>query len=396
METWPRNELFPVRRGWDASADMLAGQALQRQDGLDITGLDGIQSFRTLNRLGEIIRPRTDRPKTSSPERPTPPLADAERTTASMLPVTTRAASAHAAAPRTRTPEVLQELVAQRLRLDRVRTAEDKERWIANLKRYRPTEKSTGKGRPTIRGESPGNIIATYPFLVIAMDHMPASHKENTELLVWVDLDTDFVIVKANASRSAQKVTEAYAEAVLRRFGASEAIRHDREPGFMADFFKAFNKPIDHRQRATLAYRPQANGAAERMVQTVSRAVKMCIADVGQRDWDEYAERPGIRSQVGTHVARPAPRGRAETAGTPYQLFPIVSISKLKPVLEFPTRPVMQMTVPADGRFDFDEELLPEDSWNAQDLEDVFEAEKPWTCAKDALRGTAAHDESST
>ncbi|CAI5707711.1 unnamed protein product [Peronospora farinosa] len=40
-----------------------------------------------------------------------------------------------------------------------------------------------------------------------------------------------------------------------------------------------------------MAYRPQANGTAERMLQTLTRSLKMYVADVGQRDWDEYAER---------------------------------------------------------------------------------------------------------
>lgn len=59
----------------------------------------------------------------------------------------------------------------------------------------------------------------------------------------------------------------------------------------MSDIFKAFNNIVGQRQRATLAYRPQANGTAERMVQTLTRAVKMYVADDAQRDWDEYAER---------------------------------------------------------------------------------------------------------
>ncbi|OWY94558.1 reverse transcriptase, partial [Phytophthora megakarya] len=89
------------------------------------------------------------------------------------------------------------------------------------------------------------------------MDHipsLPASHKGNTELLVWVDLFTGFVITKASVSRTAQTVAESYEEAVFRRFRASEAIRLDREPGFMSDFFKVFNKLMGQRQRATLAY----------------------------------------------------------------------------------------------------------------------------------------------
>uniref|UniRef100_H3H9E8 Integrase catalytic domain-containing protein n=1 Tax=Phytophthora ramorum TaxID=164328 RepID=H3H9E8_PHYRM len=133
----------------------------------------------------------------------------------------------------------------------------------------------TGKGRPVVQGESPGNVQATYPFQIIAMDHIPSlpkSFKGNTELLVWVDLFSGYVIAKASASRTAQTIAENYEECVFRRFGASEAIRHDREPGFMSDFFRAFNRIMGQRQRATMAYRPQANGTAERMVQTLTRA----------------------------------------------------------------------------------------------------------------------------
>ncbi|KAG2918437.1 hypothetical protein PC114_g6811 [Phytophthora cactorum] len=91
---------------------------------------------------------------------------------------------------------------------------------------------------------------------------------------------------KASASRTAQTIAENYGECVFCRFGASDAIRHDREPGFMYDFFRAFNHIVGQRQRATMAYRPQANGTAERMVQTLTRPLKMYVADVNQKDWD--------------------------------------------------------------------------------------------------------------
>ena len=39
-----------------------------------------------------------------------------------------------------------------------------------------------------------------------------------------------------------------------------------------------------------MAYRPQANGTAERMVQTLTRAIKMYASDENQRYWEEYAE----------------------------------------------------------------------------------------------------------
>ncbi|OWY94044.1 reverse transcriptase, partial [Phytophthora megakarya] len=410
LRGWPQHEFLHIRRDWNVSADMLAGQALQRQQDKNSYNMGELEDLRTLHRLGEVVRPTTHdaegddhvlKAETRGLDDPvseaeTRDLDDVGRGTKKVCPVITRSRDAQNPAPR-RPLEVLKVLEVQRLRLDRVCTAQEEEAWIANLKKFldgdisglsrreakncpkiaeqyevgesgllyyhvRGSEAAenrdtimklvvpetlredvlhhyhaslegghqgigrtyqrirrhfhwpglfksvqrhvgecvdceTGKGRPTIRGESPGNIVEIYPFQVVAMDHipsLPASHKDNTELLVWVDLFTGFVIAKASASRTAQTVAESYEEAVFRRFGASEAIRHDREPGFMSDFFKAFNafnKLMDQRQRATLAYRPQANGTAERMVQTITRAIKMYIADIDQRDWDQYAER---------------------------------------------------------------------------------------------------------
>uniref|UniRef100_H3H554 Uncharacterized protein n=1 Tax=Phytophthora ramorum TaxID=164328 RepID=H3H554_PHYRM len=347
----------------------------------------------------------------------------------------------------------------------------------------------TGKGRPVVQGESPGNVQATYPFQIIAMDHIPSlpkSFKGNTELLVWVDLFSGYVIAKASASRTAQTIAENYEECVFRRFGASEAIRHDREPGFMSDFFRAFNRIMGQRQRATMAYRPQANGTAERMVQTLTRALKMYVADTNQQDWDEYAERltfaintahdrvrgdtpfyfvhgwdprstleaslplgstrrcdheprrwryhiqqqyqrarkevnervkaaiqaradqhnEGVRPheiEAGTRVwlyldrvkegyARKLAHmwhgpfrviemvgryaARLEVAHTEYRLFPIVHVSKLKKVKSFPDRPNATLTTHEENRFDFDEALLPEDSWENDLGDNEFEVEK--------------------
>ncbi|KAG2759361.1 hypothetical protein PC129_g20486 [Phytophthora cactorum] len=347
----------------------------------------------------------------------------------------------------------------------------------------------TGKGRPTISEESPGDIQATHPFQIIAMDHIPSlprSHKGNTELLIWVDLFTGYVIAKASSSRTAQTIAESYEECVFRRFGASEMMRHDREPGFMSDFFRAFNKILGQRQRATMVYRPQANGSAERMVQTITRALKMYVQDRDQKDWDEYAERLTFaintaqdrirgdtpfylvhgwdprstleasipvsstkrrdrdprrwRYQIQIHyqqarsqanqrlrevIADRADRHndnvqphqiqagsqvwlyldrvkegyarklahlwhgpsrvvdkigehavRLETGGTEYRLFPVVHVSKLKLVKEYPDRPRARITVNDSDRVDFDEILLPEDSGTPDLGQDQFEIEK--------------------
>ena len=59
----------------------------------------------------------------------------------------------------------------------------------------------------------------------------------------------------------------------------------------MFNFFGAFNWIAEQKQRASMAYPPQANGTAERMVQTLMRALKIYVADTDQKDSDEYAGR---------------------------------------------------------------------------------------------------------
>ena len=49
--------------------------------------------------------------------------------------------------------------------------------------------------------------------------------KRNTELLLWVDLFSGYLIAKASSSQTAQTIEEKYEECVFRRFGEIEAIR---------------------------------------------------------------------------------------------------------------------------------------------------------------------------
>ncbi|GMF23837.1 unnamed protein product [Phytophthora fragariaefolia] len=87
----------------------------------------------------------------------------------------------------------------------------------------------TRKGRPVIRGPSPGNLQATYHFQIVAMDHIPSlpkSFKGNTELLIWVDL-------WAHYQRAREKVRERLREAIRERADQhnEQAIPHGIEAG---------------------------------------------------------------------------------------------------------------------------------------------------------------------
>ncbi|KAG3175318.1 hypothetical protein PC128_g17816 [Phytophthora cactorum] len=90
---------------------------------------------------------------------------------------------------------------------------------------------------------------------------------------------------------SALSVAQVFEECVYRRFGAPSLIRHDRDPRFMSEVFQAFTEMIQSRSRATLSYRPQANGQQERLVKSVMTSVRVYAEDLLQQDWDEIAEK---------------------------------------------------------------------------------------------------------
>ncbi|OWY99214.1 LOW QUALITY PROTEIN: reverse transcriptase [Phytophthora megakarya] len=146
---------------------------------------------------------------------------------------------------------------------------------------------ASGKGAPPNAEPSPGNIEPRYPFEAVSMDfvtHMPESARGNTFLLLFQDMFSGYVMCKPMSSTTAQDVAEAYEEQVFQRFGASSMIRHDQDPRFMSEVFTRFRELLGSRQRATLGYRPQANGQQERSVQTVIRSVRAYVAEMDQSD----------------------------------------------------------------------------------------------------------------
>ncbi|OWZ02510.1 reverse transcriptase [Phytophthora megakarya] len=246
-------------------------------------------------------------------------------------------------------------------------------------------------------------------------------------------------------------------EQVFQRFEASSMIRHDQDPRFMSEVFTRFRELLGSRQRATLGYRPQANGQHERSVQTVIRSVRAYGTEMDQSDWDDHAERLMFPLNVSFDATRldtpfylvhgwdarstfsamlgPKPssvpehsayewrrklqreysyalacaedlqkkvkrtrsdeqtrkwlelservkavyeirddfRVRLKVKDTCYRVNPWVHISRLKPRVVFPKRPTVEVDVADDD--DFDAALLPEDSWEPDSSNDVFEVE---------------------
>ncbi|OWZ07815.1 reverse transcriptase [Phytophthora megakarya] len=228
---------------------------------------------------------------------------------------------------------------------------------------------------------------------------LPQLVRGNTALLLFQCTFSGFIMCKAMASTEAQDVAEAYEECVFRRFGASEMIRHDRDPRFMSRVFKHFREMLRSRQRATLAYRPQANGQQERSVQTVIRSVKAKgRAEDHNRKWRQLTNRLKEGFEVGDSVwlylARVRPeltkklahlwhgpfrilekgndyRYRLQVEGTEYRFYPWVHVSRLKPRAKYPELPSEAMSIPEDD--DFDAALLREDSWEPDEGSGEYE-----------------------
>lgn len=89
----------------------------------------------------------------------------------------------------------------------------------------------------------------------------------------------------------AQDVAEVYEEVVFRRIVASSFIHCDQNPRFPSETFQEFRETMKSRLRATLAYRPQADGQQERSVQTVIKNIRTYIEGPVKGDWYTLAEK---------------------------------------------------------------------------------------------------------
>ena len=101
-----------MKREWNQSADRLVSTALQNEKGRTVLADEDRRDLITLNRLDELLNPKQD--------------GQLDRITA-----ITRSAG------RIRhQPEVIQEEIVQRIRIQRIVQAQDEERCIVNLKNY--------------------------------------------------------------------------------------------------------------------------------------------------------------------------------------------------------------------------------------------------------------------
>ncbi|OWY98971.1 reverse transcriptase [Phytophthora megakarya] len=110
LRSWPKHEFLHVKREWNQRADKLTSTALQREEGEIITSLRGRS-------------PGLDHPQPTGRNAETKVDRDSRAIT-------------RAAERQRHTPKAMEESIIQRIRCQRIRQAQDEEKWIVDLKKY--------------------------------------------------------------------------------------------------------------------------------------------------------------------------------------------------------------------------------------------------------------------
>jgi transposase InsO family protein len=117
----------------------------------------------------------------------------------------------------------------------------------------------------------------------------PISKRGNRYVMVMIDSFSKQVEVEALPDKTAATTAYAFVKNVLCRYGACAEVVTDQGAEFLEEFHHALSTAlIDH--RTTSANHPSANGLAERMVQSIKRALEKyaALGDLQASIWDEY------------------------------------------------------------------------------------------------------------
>jgi transposase InsO family protein len=116
---------------------------------------------------------------------------------------------------------------------------------------------------------------------------LPKTGRKNIYVLVMVEHFSKWIELAATSSKASEVVAIEFLDRVLSRFGAPAEVLTDQGTEFKGAFQELCNKAyIDH--RVTSRNHPEADGLAERIVQTVKRALrKYSLLGQYQHNWDE-------------------------------------------------------------------------------------------------------------
>ena len=149
--------------------------------------------------------------------------------------------------------------------------------------------KSAKAPNKTLRPPMGQHMAVDRPFQKLYIDLLgpyPRSKKGNTVILVVLDKFTKFVLLKAMAKATANKICEYLLQEVLCVYGVPEYIHTDNGAQFISKEFNQLLKLYGVKHTYTAAYSPQAN-ASERVNRSILAAIRSYLKEEHTR-WDEH------------------------------------------------------------------------------------------------------------
>ncbi|UYV68351.1 K02A2.6-like [Cordylochernes scorpioides] len=144
------------------------------------------------------------------------------------------------------------------------------------------------------------------PFEHLALDFigpLETTPRGYSSILTIVDLFTKFPILIPTKDQCANTVVRALLERIITTFGVPKTILSDRGSAFMSCVFKGVCKAMGVGAVNTTAWRPQSNGAVERLNRTVIESLRRCTAG---NKWDTTLPMVAFAIRTTVHTRRGA------------------------------------------------------------------------------------------
>ena len=133
--------------------------------------------------------------------------------------------------------------------------------------------------------------VAEWKWEHVMMDfvtHLPRTPRRHDA--VWVIVDrltksTHFLTVQMTFTM--EEFCRLYVREIVRLHGVSVSIVSDRDPRFMACFWKSFQNAMGTQLLMSTAFHPQTDGQSERTIQVLEDMLRACILDF-KGSWEDH------------------------------------------------------------------------------------------------------------
>ena len=111
--------------------------------------------------------------------------------------------------------------------------------------------------------------------------HLPRTSQKHD--VVWVIVDrltksAHFLVVRMTFTL--EEFCKLYIREIIWLYGVLVSIVSDRDPRFIAQFYKSLQRAMGTQLRMSAAFHPQTNGQSKRTIQVLKDMLRACILDL--------------------------------------------------------------------------------------------------------------------